>query len=323
MQQIAVTHGFVKKLAKNLRGRYGRDVRHTEVIELVADALGHKAGPLMHALKHAAKDVENKVGDEPQAELATVGGLPKTSSTRAVCNVLAAIRDKDELSLPLYMGLLSPTSSAAKFVLAYAHRMRERLDTRTSIALLLESFEEEEFFVELAASAVVPDSITDEGFARFAMSFDYGENLWAEILAGTMFPRKMLAWAASHAVEHGFLAFAGDAAIVKKPPLSPKRYGFKVDHEAWTTNEDGLVVDGREEFLRRKCMAQVEELAATMDRNWIRPSDGDLAQAVSSCVRVFARDAVVGGAWPITRVEKFARTTIEGLLAAKYERPYL
>jgi hypothetical protein len=53
MEQIVVTHGFVKKLAKNIRSRYGRDVRHTEVLELVADALGFKAGPLMHALKRS------------------------------------------------------------------------------------------------------------------------------------------------------------------------------------------------------------------------------------------------------------------------------
>lgn len=53
MEQIAITHGFMKKLAKNIRSKYGRDVCHTEVLELVADALGWKAGPLMHALKQA------------------------------------------------------------------------------------------------------------------------------------------------------------------------------------------------------------------------------------------------------------------------------
>ncbi len=53
MEQIVITHGFVKKLAKNIRSKYGRDARHTEVLELVADALGYKAGPLMHALKRA------------------------------------------------------------------------------------------------------------------------------------------------------------------------------------------------------------------------------------------------------------------------------
>lgn len=53
MEQIVITHGFVKKLAANIRSKLGRDIRHTEVLELVAGALGWKAGPLMHALKHS------------------------------------------------------------------------------------------------------------------------------------------------------------------------------------------------------------------------------------------------------------------------------
>ncbi len=56
MEQIAITHGFVKKLAQNIRSKYGRDVRHTEVLELVAGALGFKAGPLMHALKQQGEE---------------------------------------------------------------------------------------------------------------------------------------------------------------------------------------------------------------------------------------------------------------------------
>lgn len=59
MEQIVITHGFLKKLARNIRSKYGRDVRHTEALELVADALGWKAGPLMHALKqHATSELE-------------------------------------------------------------------------------------------------------------------------------------------------------------------------------------------------------------------------------------------------------------------------
>lgn len=59
MEQIVITHGFVKKLAKNIRSKYGRDVRHTEALELIADALGFKAGPLMHALKqHVTAELE-------------------------------------------------------------------------------------------------------------------------------------------------------------------------------------------------------------------------------------------------------------------------
>lgn len=53
MQNIHVTHGFVRKLTKNIRDAYGREVPHTKAMELVADALGWQAGPLMNALKSA------------------------------------------------------------------------------------------------------------------------------------------------------------------------------------------------------------------------------------------------------------------------------
>jgi hypothetical protein len=56
MQNLTVTHGFMRKLTKNIRNSYGIDVPHTKVLELVAEALGHQAGPLMNALKKASQE---------------------------------------------------------------------------------------------------------------------------------------------------------------------------------------------------------------------------------------------------------------------------
>jgi hypothetical protein len=54
MQNLQVTHSFVRKLSKNVREAIGKDViPHTKAMELVADALGWQAGPLMNALKKA------------------------------------------------------------------------------------------------------------------------------------------------------------------------------------------------------------------------------------------------------------------------------
>lgn len=53
MENLLVTHGFMRKLTKNIRETYGKEVPHTKVLELVADALGFQSGPLMHALKNA------------------------------------------------------------------------------------------------------------------------------------------------------------------------------------------------------------------------------------------------------------------------------
>lgn len=51
MQNLQVAHGFVRKLTENIRDAYGKEVPHTKAMELVADALGWRAGPLMNALK--------------------------------------------------------------------------------------------------------------------------------------------------------------------------------------------------------------------------------------------------------------------------------
>jgi hypothetical protein len=420
MQQIAVTHGFVKKLARNVRAKYGRDVRHTEIIELVADALGLKAGPLMHALKQAQipdahpqsafESVDENwtglqlldkgwkhhaeavmltaqqkkfvafisVPDAPEGLLLiakgywshpevssarmllvrtghvtpvltvdltvveeanrlfvggpatrepatrgrSIGTSTRTSSVAAVGNVLTAIRDNDLVTLPLYMGLLAPTSAVSKFVLAYAHRLQAGQDTRTAVVLLLDAFVEEPFFVELAASSVVSNAITDEAFARFQHAFDYGQTLRSEILGGRLFSRKMLAWAANHAIEHEFLAFDGDRAVVKSPPLSPKAYGYNARTPGWSLNDDGLVNDGRETFLRDLCREEVERLARTMDLYWKSPDELDVAPSVAHACERFAREAVVGGAWPLEKVADYVGRTIPRLLAAKYDKPY-
>lgn len=86
MEQIAITHGFVKKLAANIRRSYGRDIRHTEALELVADALGWKAGPLLHALKHSG-EVDQVVPsiDGPEAK---ADGLPPGLVRVEIANVL-------------------------------------------------------------------------------------------------------------------------------------------------------------------------------------------------------------------------------------------
>lgn len=408
MQQIAVTHGFMKKLARNIRDRYGRDVRHTEVIELVANALGYKAGPLMHALKSEAAEItstdverhqvptflidrwevatrpydltqaQKKVvvlvradgaptlllvasgfenhpdaatarmhlrrkgyswSEEPSVEPSVValayeqsasslapsrpGGLStQTATVSAVGNVLRAIRDKDIQSLYCFVPLLAPTTAVAKFALAYAHRLRTGGDTRTTMALLLDAFVEEPFFVELAATSVVANAMSVEAFERFERSFDYGQTLHAEILAGSLFPRIMLAWAANHAVAHGFLEFDGDRAVVKVPPLLPKAYGYKLKTPDWILNDDGRVSDGRGAFLLHICKREADGLAQMMDHDWTSPDELDVAAALIRVCARFANEAVVGGAWTSERVVEYAGKALPRLLAERYDKPY-
>jgi hypothetical protein len=411
MHQIAVTHGFVKKLARNIRDRYGREVRHTEVIELVADALGFKAGPLMHMLKSEAADVvsterperppgphylhddykivtSNSDLTEVQKKLVALVapeyGSPAflliaygyeqspdvasakthlrrkgyhwfaapsvdanaiayaygksshptpalnsanlrtgTATTSAVASLLEAIRRNDTGLLASFIPLLSPASPVAKFVLAYGHRLQHGSDTRTVMALLLDAFVEEPFFVELAATSVVRDAITDDGFRRFEQLFDYGPTLRAEILAG-MFPRKMLAWAASHAVAHGFLRFDDDRAIVTAPEVHPRKYGYALNTRTpvGALNADGKVYMGRETFLIHLCTLEIDGFARMMNQYWTPPNEFDIAGAIARVVDQFEKEAVVEGPWALDKVTDYAERTLLRLLAAKIDKPY-
>lgn len=66
MQNLQVTHGFVRKLSKNVREVIGKDViPHTKAMELVADAFGWQVGPLMHALKQAEQGFDDSPAPLP------------------------------------------------------------------------------------------------------------------------------------------------------------------------------------------------------------------------------------------------------------------
>lgn len=393
MQQIVVTHGFVKKLAHNIRDRYGRDIRHTEAIELVADALGWKAGPLMNMLKsstqpagaasakpvdsvddlspvaiaelaprhweqvalarladgrnvllyatgterhpdtYAARlflrrkgyswDSENPVGTEVlrlanlERERVCQPSEKKAATVSAVCNVLTAIREKDMDALAIFVPLLAPATPVAKFVLAYARHLKERRNTRAVMSMLLDALYEDQFLVLLSATSVVPEAITDDAFSSFARSFDYGENLRAEIMSG-MFPKTMLAWAAALAVEHDFLRFEGSRAVALHPRIHPKLYGYQRSSTTWHVDPTlGKVSDGRESFLRHLCGLEIDQFATRMD-HW----QFDLDKTVSRLLEKFEREAVVGGAWSLERAEGYMRAVLPKLLAMRYEKPY-
>ena len=54
MSELQITHTFVRKLTKNLRAEFGKDIPHTKVMETIAAALGRDLGPLMHELKNTS-----------------------------------------------------------------------------------------------------------------------------------------------------------------------------------------------------------------------------------------------------------------------------
>jgi hypothetical protein len=64
MENLQITHSFVRKLAKNIRATYGDALPHTKVIDLVANAVGWEGGALMNALKRVPSPMPSTASKE-------------------------------------------------------------------------------------------------------------------------------------------------------------------------------------------------------------------------------------------------------------------
>src|SRR5262245_42356758 len=62
MSDLVIDHQFVRALAKSLRTITGKEAKHTESLDAIAEARGWKTDALMHALKaqQRAADAANQ-----------------------------------------------------------------------------------------------------------------------------------------------------------------------------------------------------------------------------------------------------------------------
>jgi hypothetical protein len=94
MSDLQVTAAFVKKLTKNIRNKYGLEPSHTEVMELVADALGRQLGPLMHALKNDKPEV-SVASPQPGFSLQVVDPIPQAINDARPLHKIGSISYED------------------------------------------------------------------------------------------------------------------------------------------------------------------------------------------------------------------------------------
>lgn len=57
---IELTHTVVRKIAKGIRDKYGKEVPHTEVLSIISDAYGYDVGPFMHQLKNSRSEAPSE-----------------------------------------------------------------------------------------------------------------------------------------------------------------------------------------------------------------------------------------------------------------------
>src|SRR5690606_27009853 len=63
--KFMITRSFVKKLATCIRETYGKEIKHTDAIGLVANSLGWEPDALMHKLKQAERKKVGRTSGEP------------------------------------------------------------------------------------------------------------------------------------------------------------------------------------------------------------------------------------------------------------------
>ncbi len=109
---ISLSHREVRDLAKNLRDLTGRDIKHTQIIEAIAKAVGRPADSMMHELKNenvsAAAGLDS--GDKLDADHMVMRfGFSQSGNGRRGCWTMRVLerRDPDPATLDVVIEPLS------------------------------------------------------------------------------------------------------------------------------------------------------------------------------------------------------------------------
>jgi hypothetical protein len=218
MNELQLTHGFIKKLTKNIREALGKDIAHTKVLELVADAAGQKAGPMMHALKNQATTGIRQ--DFPEAS-ATIFSA---KIAHLVFEAIQRPRKFDSLNLR-HLDLTAPM---------------ELLDERVPLALLVKSLALLEiggpawryalraFEGDPLLSLIAASSLGETGLDYQALKDHFGDNDQYRVANWLIHESgNLLVFAAKAAVEAGFIRFVDGKAILVTPERMPSEYNYK------------------------------------------------------------------------------------------------
>ncbi|MCS4088446.1 hypothetical protein [Rhizobium sp. BK176] len=97
---VELNHSEVRNLAKAIRERVGRDVKHSAIIEVIAKAVGLNADAMMHALKNSTDARLKLDGKAIEALADNLSGISKAKVD--VSDVMTDIGQGD-LDAPIYV----------------------------------------------------------------------------------------------------------------------------------------------------------------------------------------------------------------------------
>jgi hypothetical protein len=227
MNELQLTHGFVKKLTKNIRDAYGKDIAHTQVLELVADAAGQKAGPMMHALK-------TQVADESETQEQDDIGSTVTFSYKIAMRVIDAIENPfkfkaasfENMDLTVPMQMLDERVPMSLFLKALG-TMELWGGPREARQIVLKAYERQPALALIAASSIGETEIDDKKLTEFFG--DGGIRGVADFLLSTKSNLgHRLVFLAQTAVQAGFIKFSDEKVLLATPAKMPSAYNYNI-----------------------------------------------------------------------------------------------
>jgi hypothetical protein len=215
MQEIKVTHAFVKKLTKNIRNAYGNQVPHTKVLELIADAAGRQAGPMMHELKQLATTMPETASNMVSTSTFTfeIARRIQQVVSQSLGPTSMSERETTVDSLLKLLDLNIPLSLLLKGLVCQAMGWGGKND-------LLKAFEADSYLVEVVSATLGTHSREDPDGEEGAVI--------RMLIANDWFPVQVMV-AAGIAIDYGFLEFQAGKPVVKTPRVLPREYGYDRD----------------------------------------------------------------------------------------------
>ena len=209
MSDLILNHNFVRKLTRNIRDAYGKEVPHTKVLELIADAAGKKAGPMMHALKKVSPS-EDVVADAP---VKLSNKILSSELARSVLDALVVANGsvgsfdtgKDAMTIRLAFQLIDdeqPLGALLKGLMCLP------------LCAVGKNYFQQAFTGDRLTALLVGSALGDTGLNGEWLRAHYQRDVDYHIAAKILLKRELLMPAASDAVALGFIKFSGDQVVL-------------------------------------------------------------------------------------------------------------
>jgi len=221
MSELTISHSFIRKLASNIRAEYGKDIKHTKAIELVAKSLGWNGDALMHKLKH--RDGSNK-DSEPK----TIAN--KFHNPELLQSFFTAVISDERSTASLFEPLIDTDNAWCCLALAFkGQTLRNLNDEKKFERLLVRAFRLDSKTIEYVAKVVGYDfNLKDE--TDPCCRIVYWTNSNDGIQHGSVFKRPdLMAWAVGIALKKGFIVNTVAGPKIQANPI-PKTDAEKLDY---------------------------------------------------------------------------------------------